>query len=51
MDKCIENPVGLIVHVSRSGQKRSEARQLHQPAYKLSCGASRITKNNNSKKL
>lgn len=31
--------------------KRSEARQLHQPAYKLSCGASRITKNNNSKKL
>lgn len=21
MDKCIENPVGLIVHVSRSGQK------------------------------
>lgn len=46
MDKCEENPVGLIAHVSRSGEIGSGARQLHQPAYKLSCGASHVTKNN-----
>lgn len=45
MDKCVENTVDLNCTSCTIGTQGSGARQLQQPAYKLSCGASHITKN------
>lgn len=44
MDKCVEYSWSYCTSCT-IGTKGSGARQLQQPAYKLSCGASHITKN------